>query len=134
MCPRESNPQELQQSRHPDNHEGLIQRRTFESVADRLWVALFIYSKFFELIDTVLLLLASRSVILLHWWHHLTVLLYCWHAYSTRPGTGLWYAAMNHGAPTLLSHSSHLLSHSSHLLSHSSHLLSPPLLLPGTPP
>lgn len=67
-----------------------------------LWVALFIYSKFFELIDTVLLLLASRSVILLHWWHHLTVLLYCWHAYSTRPGTGLWYATMNYGVHSIM--------------------------------
>merc|ERR1719424_1036126 len=37
-----------------------------------LWVAFFIYSKFFELIDTILLLLAARPVILLHWWHHLT--------------------------------------------------------------
>lgn len=29
-------------------------------------------------------------------YHHATVLLFCWHAYSARIGTGLWYAAMNY--------------------------------------
>ena len=67
-----------------------------------LWVALFIYSKFFELIDTVLLLLAGRPVILLHWWHHLTVLLYCWHSYSTRIATGMWFATMNYGVHSVM--------------------------------
>jgi len=67
-----------------------------------LWVALFIYSKFFELVDTALLLLSARPVILLHWWHHLTVLLYCWHSYATRSGTGLWYASMNYGVHSVM--------------------------------
>ena len=38
-----------------------------------LWVALFVYSKLFELVDTALLLLAGRPVVLLQWWHHATV-------------------------------------------------------------
>jgi len=29
-------------------------------------------------------------------YHHATVLMFCWHAYSARIGTGLWYAAMNY--------------------------------------
>lgn len=41
-----------------------------------LWMALFIYSKFFELIDTLFLIIHKRPVIFLHWFHHLTVLLY----------------------------------------------------------
>jgi elongation of very long chain fatty acids protein 6 len=61
-----------------------------------LFVALFIYSKFFELVDTLLLLLAKRPVIVLHWWHHTTVLLYCWHSYAAQIATGLWFAAMNY--------------------------------------
>merc|ERR1719258_117976 len=60
------------------------------------WVFLFIYSKLAELIDTLFLLLRKSPVILLHWYHHVTVLLYCWHAYSVRIGTGLWFAAMNY--------------------------------------
>lgn len=67
-----------------------------------LWVALFIYSKLFELVDTALLLLSGRPVILLHWWHHVTVLLYCWHAYITRQGSGMWFATMNYGVHSLM--------------------------------
>jgi len=60
-----------------------------------LWVGLFIFSKLPELIDTVFLVLRGRDVIFLHWFHHLTVLLYCWHAYHNRVASGLWFAAMN---------------------------------------
>jgi len=67
-----------------------------------LWVAFFIYSKFLELVDTVLLLLSARPVILIHWWHHLTVLLYCWHSYATRSAAGLWYASMNYGVHSVM--------------------------------
>eukprot|EP00939_MAST-03C_sp_MAST-3C-sp1_P004715 g4715.t1 len=61
-----------------------------------LWMSLFIYSKFFELIDTVFLLLNKREVIFLHWFHHLTVLLYCWHAFCYGVSSGLWFATMNY--------------------------------------
>ena len=61
-----------------------------------LFVALFIYSKLFELLDTAILLLGKRAVISLHWWHHGTVLLYCWHSYAAQIATGLWFAAMNY--------------------------------------
>lgn len=61
-----------------------------------LWTVLFILSKVPELIDTVFLILRKREVIFLHWFHHSTVLLYCWHAYSTRAGTGLYFIAMNY--------------------------------------
>ena len=61
-----------------------------------IFVALFIYSKFAELVDTLLLILRKAPVIPLHWYHHATVLLYCWHSYAARIGTGLWYAAMNY--------------------------------------
>jgi len=61
-----------------------------------IWVFLFIYSKLFELVDTLFLILRKSPVILLHWYHHASVLLYCWHSYSVRIGTGLWFAAMNY--------------------------------------
>mmetsp|Transcript_22362 Transcript_22362/g.71544 ORF Transcript_22362/g.71544 Transcript_22362/m.71544 type:complete len:367 (+) Transcript_22362:63-1163(+) len=61
-----------------------------------LFVCLFIYSKLAELLDTFFLLVRKSPVIFLHWYHHLTVLLFCWHAYSARIGTGLWFAAMNY--------------------------------------
>mgnify|MGYP001201883821 CR=1 FL=1 len=64
--------------------------------ASGLWMALFIYSKFFELIDTLFLILHKRDVIFLHWFHHLTVLLYCWQAFCYGVSFGLWFATMNY--------------------------------------
>merc|ERR1711979_41692 len=66
------------------------------------FVALFIYSKLAELVDTVLLLLAGKPVIALQWWHHSTVLLYCWHSYSVRIATGAWFASMNYTVHSIM--------------------------------
>jgi len=66
------------------------------------FVALFIYSKVFELVDTLWLTLRKAPVIFLHWYHHVTVLLYCWHSYSCRIGTGLWFAAMNYSVHSIM--------------------------------
>merc|ERR1719499_1389334 len=66
------------------------------------FVMLFIYSKVAELLDTVLLLLAKKPVIALQWWHHSTVLLYCWHSYSTCIATGIWFAAMNYSVHAVM--------------------------------
>jgi len=60
-----------------------------------LWVGLFIFSKIPELLDTAFLVMQQKRVIFLHWFHHATVMLYCWHAYHTRVAPGLWFAAMN---------------------------------------
>ena len=60
-----------------------------------LWVGLFIFSKLPELLDTAFLVLQKKDVIFLHWFHHCTVLLYCWHAFHHRIAPGLWFAAMN---------------------------------------
>mmetsp|Transcript_32557 Transcript_32557/g.44689 ORF Transcript_32557/g.44689 Transcript_32557/m.44689 type:complete len:202 (+) Transcript_32557:246-851(+) len=59
-------------------------------------VTLFIYSKFFELMDTVFLIIRKKDVILLHWYHHVTVLLFCWHSLETRGAPGAWFATMNY--------------------------------------
>lgn len=59
------------------------------------WTALFIYSKIPELLDTLFLVLQKKNVIFLHWFHHCTVLLYCWHAFHFRIAPGLWFASMN---------------------------------------
>ena len=64
--------------------------------ATGLWVQLFIYSKIPELLDTVFIVLRKRNLLFLHWYHHITVLLYCWHAYSTECGAGLFFVSMNY--------------------------------------
>ena len=67
-----------------------------------LFVGLFIYSKLVELFDTLWLILKKRPVIHLHWFHHITVLLYCWHSYSSRIASGLWFATMNYFVHSLM--------------------------------
>jgi hypothetical protein len=60
-----------------------------------LWVFLFIVSKIPELVDTLFLALRKKPIILLHWYHHITVMIYCWYAGYLTIMTGLWFAAMN---------------------------------------
>lgn len=60
-----------------------------------LWLTLFIFSKVPELIDTAFLVVRKKPVIFLHWYHHFTVMLYCWHALHTTAAPGIWFAAMN---------------------------------------
>ena len=66
------------------------------------WVMLFIYSKIPELIDTVFIVLRKKPLIFLHWYHHVTVLLFCWSAYSTMAASGLYFVAMNYTVHALM--------------------------------
>ena len=67
-----------------------------------LWTALFILSKLPELIDTVFIVLRKRPLIFLHWYHHVTVLLFCWHAYATEAASGLYFIAMNYSVHAVM--------------------------------
>jgi GNS1/SUR4 family len=67
-----------------------------------LWLELFIWSKYPELIDTVFLVLRKRSVNFLHWFHHATVLLYCWYSYAYENPAGLLFAAMNYSVHAIM--------------------------------
>ncbi|OXB70719.1 UNVERIFIED_CONTAM: hypothetical protein H355_002100 [Colinus virginianus] len=64
--------------------------------ATGLWMALFTYSKYFELLDTVFLILRKRQLTFLHWYHHVTVLLYTWDGYSVEQPAGIYFIAMNY--------------------------------------
>lgn len=66
------------------------------------WLEMFIMSKFPELLDTVFLVLQQKKVIFLHWYHHCTVLLFCWQAYIRDAGPGLWYCAMNYSVHAVM--------------------------------
>ena len=46
----------------------------------------------------------AQQVIFLHWFHHATVMLYCWHAYHNRVAPGLWFAAMNFLVHSIMCH------------------------------
>ena len=60
------------------------------------WFYAFALSKIPELGDTLFLVVQKKDVIFLHWYHHITVLAYCWHAYQVRVGGGIFFASMNY--------------------------------------
>ncbi|KAL1242614.1 putative fatty acid elongation protein [Trichinella spiralis] len=60
------------------------------------WTEMFALSKLFELGDTAFIVLRKRPLIFLHWYHHITVLVYTWHAYKDHTAAGRWFVWMNY--------------------------------------
>lgn len=67
-----------------------------------LWVYLFTMSKFIELGDTLFLVIRQRDVMFLHWYHHITVLLYTWFAFTHNAATGKYFIIMNYFVHSLM--------------------------------
>jgi len=61
-----------------------------------LALCLFCLSKIPELGDTVFLILKCKKVRFLQWYHHTTVMLFCWLALATEYTPGLWFAVTNY--------------------------------------
>lgn len=66
-----------------------------------LWVMLFAASKFFELFDTMFIVLRKKPLIFLHWYHHVTVLLYTYYS-SASNHAGLYFVCMNYTVHTFM--------------------------------
>lgn len=66
------------------------------------WSWLFILSKLPELVDTVFIVLRKQELIFLHWYHHATVLIYCWFSCSEFSGSGRWFVLMNYTVHTAM--------------------------------
>ena len=60
------------------------------------WGWLFLLSKVPELLDTLFIILRKQELIFLHWYHHATVLVYCWYAVSEFTASGRWFVLMNY--------------------------------------
>ena len=74
----------------------------FGAGAAGLSVQLFILSKIPELFDTAFIILRKKPLIFLHWYHHITVLLYCWNSYVTESGAGIYFVAMNYSVHAVM--------------------------------
>lgn len=69
---------------------------TRESSHAILALFLFAFSKVPELGDTAFLILRGKPVRFLQWYHHSTVMLFCWLAIATEYTPGLWFAMTNY--------------------------------------
>lgn len=67
----------------------------FEGVTS-IWCFLFTVSKLLELGDTVFIVLRKQPLIFLHWFHHITVLIYVWYSYPQKIAIGRWFMTMNY--------------------------------------
>lgn len=59
------------------------------------WTWMFVISKVPELGDTVFIVLRKQPLIFLHWYHHVTVLIYCWYSFSEYTAPARWFIVMN---------------------------------------
>ena len=75
---------------------------SFADGACGLWVQLFIFSKIPELVDTFFIVARKKPLLFLHWYHHVTVLLFCWHSYATEASTGLFFVSMNYSVHAMM--------------------------------
>lgn len=66
------------------------------------WTWMFCLSKVPELGDTIFIVLRKQNLIFLHWYHHITVLLFTWYSYSEHISQGRWYICMNYLVHSLM--------------------------------
>jgi elongation of very long chain fatty acids protein 6 len=66
------------------------------------WSLMFILSKLPELVDTLFIVFRKQELIFLHWYHHTTVLVYCWFSYKDFASTGRWFMTMNYLVHSLM--------------------------------
>jgi len=60
------------------------------------WTWMFTLSKVPELGDTVFIVLRKQPLRFLHWYHHVTVLLYTWYSYQQQVSSARWFIVMNY--------------------------------------
>lgn len=67
----------------------------FSAESGGYWAFLFVLSKVAELGDTAFLVLRKRPIIFLHWYHHITVLIWMWVSYPSHCASMRWGICMN---------------------------------------
>lgn len=86
---------------HVLRHHGLFHSVCVPSFIEQdrvsgFWTWLFVLSKLPELGDTLFIVLRKQPLIFLHWYHHITVLIYSWFSYTEYTASARWFIVMNY--------------------------------------
>lgn len=68
----------------------------YNAPVTKFWAYAFAVSKAPELGDTMFIILRKQRLIFLHWYHHITVLIYSWYTYKDQVAGGGWFMTMNY--------------------------------------
>ena len=68
---------------------------TLYMAPNALWVFFFNLSKVVELGDTMFIVLRKQQLHFLHWYHHVTALVYVWYSSTSPISVGRWFMTMN---------------------------------------
>nr|XP_057915336.1 elongation of very long chain fatty acids protein 6-like isoform X1 [Doryrhamphus excisus]XP_057915343.1 elongation of very long chain fatty acids protein 6-like isoform X1 [Doryrhamphus excisus]XP_057915350.1 elongation of very long chain fatty acids protein 6-like isoform X1 [Doryrhamphus excisus] len=68
----------------------------------KFWAYAFMLSKVPELGDTFFIVLRKQRLLFLHWYHHITVLLYSWYSYKDMVAGGGWFMTINYTVHALM--------------------------------
>ncbi|XP_030059233.1 elongation of very long chain fatty acids protein 6 isoform X1 [Microcaecilia unicolor] len=74
----------------------------YKGPVSKFWAYAFVISKVPELGDTLFIVLRKQKLIFLHWYHHITVLLYTWYTYKDMVAGGGWFMTMNYGVHAVM--------------------------------
>jgi len=67
----------------------------YQDKVSGFWTLMGVLSKLFELGDTVFIVLRKQKLIFLHWYHHVTVLIFCWYSYTEFAAPTRWFMVIN---------------------------------------
>ncbi|XP_053733988.1 elongation of very long chain fatty acids protein 6-like [Synchiropus splendidus] len=74
----------------------------YSAPVTKFWAYAFAVSKAPELGDTMFIVLRKQRLIFLHWYHHITVLVYSWYTYKDQVAGGGWFMTMNYAVHSLM--------------------------------
>ncbi|KAM9425960.1 very long chain fatty acid elongase 6-like [Pholidichthys leucotaenia] len=87
---------------HSGFRESVCDSNFYSGPVTKFWAYAFALSKAPELGDTVFIVLRKQRLIFLHWYHHITVLLYSWYSYKDQVAGGGWFMTMNYMVHSLM--------------------------------
>lgn len=73
-----------------------------EDVRLQFWTWIFVWSKVFELGDTIFIVLRKQRLIFLHYYHHAITMVYTFYSFSEMSAFFRWFGTMNYLVHTLM--------------------------------